>query len=112
MDIEALRYFCNSLASVTEDVKWGNDLCFCIGGKMFCVTSLSGDFSVSLKVKDDEFDSLSNSNGIKPAAYVARYKWISVNDADRFAKSQWEHYIQQSYDLVKANLPKKILKDL
>ena len=109
MNIEALREFCKSLPSVTEDVKWGDDLCFCIGEKMFCVTNLSGSFSVSLKVKDDEFDVLSNSEGITPAAYVARYKWITINDANKFSKKQWEHYVQQSYYLVKAKLPKKIL---
>jgi predicted DNA-binding protein (MmcQ/YjbR family) len=112
MDNEALRHFCNSLHSVTEDVKWGDDLCFCIGEKMFCVASLSGGFSVSLKVKDDEFDTLSNSAGIKPAAYVARYKWITINEADRFSKSQWEHYVRQSYDLVRSRLPKKVLDNL
>jgi predicted DNA-binding protein (MmcQ/YjbR family) len=42
MNIEALRKFCLSLPAVTEDVKWGADLCFSVGGKMFCVTSMEG----------------------------------------------------------------------
>ena len=35
MDIDALRAICKKLPGVTEDIKWGNDLCFCIAGKMF-----------------------------------------------------------------------------
>ncbi len=112
MDIEMLRDFCNSLPAVTEDVKWGNDLCFSIGSKMFCVSSLAGQFSVSFKVKAEEFDELSSSNDIIPAPYVARYKWVLVSNPNRFTKKEWEQYILQSYELVKAKLPQKVLKGL
>lgn len=40
MSVEQVREFCRSLPGVAEDVKWGNDLCFTIGGKMFCVICL------------------------------------------------------------------------
>lgn len=112
MNIETLRKFCNSLPSATEDIKWGNDLCFSIGGKMFCVTSLSGPFSVSFKVTGDEFDTLSTTTGVIPAPYVARYKWILVTDADRFTDKQFEEYIGRSYEMVKGKLPKKVLAKL
>jgi len=112
MHIEHLRAFCLSLPHATEDVKWGNDLCFCIGGKMFCVTSLSGPYGVSFKVRDDEFEELSTSANIIPAPYVARYKWVYVTAESRFADDKWEHYISQSYNLVKEKLPKKMLSSL
>ena len=108
MNIELLRAFCKKLPHTTEDIKWGNDLCFCIAEKMYCVTSLQPPFAVSFKVRDDEFEELSSSEGIIPAPYVARYKWILVRDADRFSKKEWENYIRQSYELVKKNLPKKV----
>ena len=38
MNIEQLRKFCLSFPGATEDIKWGADLCFCVGAKMFCVT--------------------------------------------------------------------------
>ena len=112
MDIETISKFCKSLPSVTEDIKWGNDLCFSVGGKMFCVTNLEPPLQVSLKVKDDEFDELSNKDGIKPAPYVARYKWILVENDTVFTKSKWKYYIKQSYELVRAKLPKKIKENL
>lgn len=112
MDIEILRNICKKLPHTTEDIKWGNDLCFCIAGKMFCVTSLIPPFTVSLKVKNEEFEGLSSSEGIIPAPYVARYKWVLVQQADRFSKKEWEHYIRQSYELVKAKLSKKLKQEL
>ena len=112
MDIESIRSICKKLPHATEDVKWGNDLCFCIAGKMFCVTSFNVPLTVSFKVKDEEFEELSSSEGIIPAPYVARYKWVLVQQTDRFSKKEWEHYIKQSYELVKKKLPKKILKEL
>ena len=112
MDIEVLRSICLSLPGTSEDVKWGNDLCFLVANKMFCVTGLSGDFGASLKVADEEFDILSQSPGIIPAPYMARNKWIYVQDAGRFSQKEWEHYIRQSYELVKSKLPKKVQASL
>jgi predicted DNA-binding protein (MmcQ/YjbR family) len=107
MNIEELREFCLSLPHATEDIKWGHDLCFCIGGKMFCITGLEPPLQVSLKVKDEEFDDLSSSEAIMPAPYVARYKWVLVKEAGRFSRKEWEHYIRQSYELVKGKLAGK-----
>jgi predicted DNA-binding protein (MmcQ/YjbR family) len=112
MDIELLRNICKSMQFVTEGVKWGDDLCFLIGEKMFCVTALTPPLKVSLKVTDEEFAELSNSPGILPAPYVARYKWIFVENANRFSDKEWKYYITQSYNLVKAKLPKKVLAQL
>jgi predicted DNA-binding protein (MmcQ/YjbR family) len=80
-----------------------------IGEKMFCVTSPYLPLRVSLKVTDEEFDELSNLPGIIPAPYVARYKWILVEKVNVFNKTQWEHYITRSYNLVKGKLSKKKL---
>lgn len=110
MDIEILRTFCKKLPYVTEDIKWGNDLCFLIAGKMFCVAGLEAPFMVSLKVKEEEFEELSVSPGIIPAPYMGRYKWIQVQDSERFSMNEWEHYISQSYQLVKDKLSKRLIK--
>jgi predicted DNA-binding protein (MmcQ/YjbR family) len=112
MDIEMLRNICNRLPAVTEDIKWGSDLCFCIGGKMFCVTGLSGPLQVSLKVRDEQFDVLTAKTAILPAPYLARHKWILIKDANAFSKKEWKEYIAQSYELTKNKLPKKVLREL
>ncbi len=108
MNIEDLQSFCLALPAATVDVKWGADLAFCIAEKMFCVCNLEPPFGVTLKVRDEEFEELSKGEGIMPAQYVARYKWITILETKRFTDSEIKNYIKQSYDLVRAKLPKKV----
>jgi predicted DNA-binding protein (MmcQ/YjbR family) len=112
MNIETIRNICQALPSVTEDIKWGSDLCFMIGGKMFCVISLEIPLKVSLKVPDEEFPEMLNLPGIVPAPYVARYKWILIEDISVLDDKKWRHYIGQSYQLVRAKLSVKVLGSL
>jgi predicted DNA-binding protein (MmcQ/YjbR family) len=109
MTIEDIKLICHKLPGVTEDVKWGADLCFCIGGKMFCVTGLEQTpASVSFKVTDEEFEEVSARPGFRPADYVARYKWVTVDDIKKISKKDLYHFILQSYQLIRAKLPKKV----
>lgn len=73
MNPETLRTFCLSLPDTTEDIKWGNDLCFCIKGKMFCIIPLDSQNGITLKVDTEEFDTLTSIPGISIAPYVGRY---------------------------------------
>jgi predicted DNA-binding protein (MmcQ/YjbR family) len=110
MNIETLRDLCRALPAVTEDVKWGHDLCFSVADKMFCVAALDGPLTVSFKVKDEEFDELSSTPGFSPAPYVARYKWVLVEDVNKLSRKEWSQYVKQSYELVKAKLPKGVAR--
>ena len=102
MKSEFIRDICLSFPNVKEDVKWGHDLCFLINEKMFCVTGIEGEFGVSLKVKEDEFEELTSRQNIIPAPYLARYKWIFVKDAGCFTIKDWKHFLRQSYELISA----------
>ena len=55
MNIEQIQKLCLSWPGVTEDVKWGNDLCFCIAQKMFCVAGMSQPLMVSFKCSNEDF---------------------------------------------------------
>ena len=112
MNIDDFRHICLSLPGATEDVKWDNDLCFSVGGKMYCVTSLEAPYKIAFKVKDEEFEELSNTEGFMPAPYMARAKWVLVTDPGKLNNKEWEKYVKQSYELVKAKIPKKSLKEL
>jgi len=107
MNIDQLRSYCLSFPGTEEDIKWGNDLCFLVAKKMFCVTSLDGSGGTTFKVTDEEFEELAGSNKFVPAPYMARHKWLLVKDASKLSKKEWEHFVKQSYELVKAKLPKK-----
>jgi len=112
MDLETIRKFFLPLPAATEDIKWGNDLVFSVGGKMFCVASLEPPFKCSFKVKDEEFEELSTTEGFLPAPYMARAKWVLATQPAKLNKKEWEHYIKQSYEIVKMKLTKKIRQQL
>jgi predicted DNA-binding protein (MmcQ/YjbR family) len=113
MSADIIRTIAMKLPHVTEDVKWGQDLCFCIAEKMFCVTGLhEGPVSVSFKVPDDMFEEICERKGFTPAPYVARYKWVLLEDISKVPKKELEGFIRQSYELVKEKLPKKTKEKL
>jgi predicted DNA-binding protein (MmcQ/YjbR family) len=113
MNIEELQAICKKLPAVTEDIKWGNDLVFSVGEKMFCVAGLNqSPTSASFKVTDEEFDEMCSREGFKPAPYVARYKWVFIDDIRKMNKREWEKYIARSYNLVKEKLSVKLKKNL
>lgn len=107
MNIEELREFCLAFAGATEDLKWGHDLCFSVGAKMFCVTSADNASSgISIKCTPEKFDELIERPGINPAAYVARYKWVHISNPDVVAPAELRGLITISYNLVRDKLPK------
>lgn len=68
--------------------------------------------SASFKVTDEEFDEMCNRPGFKPAPYVAKYKWVFIDDINKMNQTAWKQYLKQSYELVKAKLSPKIKKQL
>lgn len=113
MNIEQLRKFCLAFPGATEDVKWGNDLCFCVGKKMFAVTSVdSNDNGISLKCTPEKFAELIEREGIIPAHYVARYYWVTVENPDAVTPAELKELVEKSYQLVFDKLPNKIKNGL
>jgi predicted DNA-binding protein (MmcQ/YjbR family) len=107
MNAEALREICLQLPSVTEEIKWGADLVFSIGGKMFCVTTFEEPFKASFKVPDEQFGELCNREGFIPAPYLARAKWVQAMNEAHLSREEWKVFVQTSYALVAAKLTRK-----
>lgn len=112
MNIEQLRKYCLSFPGATEDIKWGADLCFCVGEKMFCVTGADSMTGMSLKCTPEKFEELIEREGIDPAAYVGRYKWVHISDLDAVTPAELKDLIKTSYQLVFDKLPPKIKKSI
>ncbi len=108
MTHDLLEQICLAIPGTEIDVKWGNDLCYMVGKKMYCVTGTHPPVQVSLKVDPNEFDELTDREGIIPAPYLARYKWIHVSDVSALSSPEWERLIQNSHQLVYQRLPRKI----
>lgn len=110
MNIEKIRAFCLALPGTTEDIQWGNDLLFRIGKKIYASACLDAAAPVRLSFKctPEEFAELTEREGIVPAAYVARYHWVSLERWDALESREIERLVRKSYDLVLAGLPKRI----
>jgi predicted DNA-binding protein (MmcQ/YjbR family) len=108
MSLTPLMDFCRKLPHVTEDTKWGNDLCFSIGGKMFCVFDKSGGLTFSFKTTPAMFSILTKKEGIIPAPYVARYHWVMLEGPTALPTKQIQELIRESYHLVSLGLPAKV----
>ena len=103
-----LEKLCLGFKGVTRDIKWGNDLCYSVGKKMFCVTSVEGMKYVSFKATPEEFGELIERVGIIPAPYSARHHWVLVENMKALRPKEWKERIQASYDLVFEKLPGKM----
>ncbi|ALD21650.1 MmcQ/YjbR family DNA-binding protein [Hymenobacter sp. DG25A] len=112
MNLEDLRSFCQHLPAATEDIKWGHDLCFSVGQKMFCVMSLDSPTTVSFKASDEDFALLTETPAIIPAPYMARHHWMLVQELRRFTTPEWQEYVRKSYELVWAKLSRRVQQEL
>ncbi len=106
MTLDELRDLCMSLPGATEGIKWEDHICFMVGGKMFCITGEQG--GASLKVTPDEFDELTEREGIIPQAYMAHNKWVRIEAFHLLKRKEWEHFVKHSYMLIAAKLSKKM----
>ena len=112
MDFEAAKTLCRSFPGVTEDTKWGNDIVFSIGDKMFAVTNLGEATGMSFKVEDDRFLELTDRPGIIPAPYLARAKWVYLEKATALGDVEAAELLRRSYELVLAKLTKKLQREI
>ncbi len=103
---------CRSLPGVTEDVKWGNDLVFSVGGKMFAVFELPEGRPLSFKVSPGAFEVLTGQPGIRPAPYMAKHGWVSLETCEVLPSEMIEDLLQESHALVAAKLPRKLRREL
>lgn len=113
MTVEDIRTFCLSLKGVTEDIKWGDHLCFSVGGKMFVVTAPdSVPVTASFKTSDELFEELTDREGIIPAPYMAKNKWVYVDNINRLSSAEWKKLLMIAYELVLQKLSGKMQREI
>ncbi len=112
MTIEDIRTICMSLPHVTEDIKYGTDLCFSIGKKIFCGTRIEGAFRTGIKCNASDFADLIEREGIVPMPRLSTTYWIRIENDTALSTREWKQYIEKSYDLVIDTLPKKVKQSI
>ena len=110
MRLDRLKAFALGLPHATFVKQWGECLVFKVAGKMFLIIALDGDLidGVVFKCTPDEFDGLTEIDGVIQAPYCAKRHWVRVGDLDAFPEKELSVRIRLSYDLVVAKLPKKV----
>ncbi|TDQ06911.1 MmcQ/YjbR family DNA-binding protein [Pedobacter metabolipauper] len=107
MDIETFRDFCLSLKGTTEDLKWGDNLCFMVEGKIFVIASLDSG-GLALKCDPDHFDALVSRDGISQGYHLAKRHWISLENLEVTSDNELKKLINTSRALVISKLSKKL----
>ena len=101
MDVESIRHFCLYFPDAKENLQWGEDLCFKVRGKIFAVLDLgSVPRRLSLKCTAEKFAELTEQEGISPAPYVGRYKWVLLERLSVLPAQDLKDLIRESYAMV------------
>ena len=104
MNVDEIREYCLKFPRATEKLQWGDALCFKVGGKMFTVIGLDR-VRLTFKCTPDIFAELIEREGICPAPYVGRYKWVMLDRLDALRDGELRELIRQSYEIVAAKAP-------
>ena len=108
MNVDEVRKYCLAFPEATENLQWGDDLCFKIRGKIFVTLALTAvPQKLCFKCTAETFAELLEREGIRPAPYVGRYKWVILDRLDALDTDELQKFIRQSYDMVAAKAPGK-----
>jgi predicted DNA-binding protein (MmcQ/YjbR family) len=111
MDRKGVKRVCLALKGVKLDHPWGDEHdVYKIGGKMFAMIGSEG--GVSFKVSDIAFEVLTQSGRARAAPYLARAKWVHLDDLNDWPKDELVDHLRAAYSLILAKLPKKLQTEL
>ncbi len=109
MNIESFRSYCLAKPGVTEDLPFGPEtLVFKVSGKMFTLTDVDNFKHIALKVVPENGETLREQySSVVPAYHMNKKHWINVLMDGAIPDKLVKTWIDNSYDLVVAGLPKK-----
>lgn len=109
MQPDEIASFCLQLPGAREDFKWGSNRVFSVAGnKMFAILDFLGQ-DLAFKVDSDLFLGYLDRPGIRPAPYLARAHWISMQGAQPpIAGDELRRLLTRSHQLVVRKLPKRL----
>jgi predicted DNA-binding protein (MmcQ/YjbR family) len=102
--------FCARLPAARRSVQWEGVIVFKVGGKMFAIIAPDDAGKPSdlwFKSAPEHYDALSRSNGFRPAPYLARAKWVMLDDPTVLTQDQLKAYLKRAHAVIAAALPKK-----
>ena len=111
MNVDSLRDYCLSFPQAKETLQWGETICFKAAGKIFAMVSLGSlPPGLCFKCTPERFAELCEQEGIRPAPYVGRYKWVLLERLDVLSDEEIEDLIRQSHKMVVSKGMAKVKK--
>lgn len=108
--------FCESLHATTHIIQWGGASVWKVGEKIFAIASpVAKDCDhqpISFKCSEISYDILCEQDGLAPAPYLARAKWIQIQKQGALSEDELKDYIQTAHDIIRCKLTKKVQRDL
>ena len=110
MNIEDYRDYCLAKPGATEHTPFGPDtLVFKVGNKMFALTDINTFASVNLKCDPERAVELREQfDYVLPGYHMNKQLWNTVQIGTGVTDTQLRQWIDDSYDLIVASLPKAV----
>ena len=102
--------YCGKLPAAKRSVQWEGVIVFKVGGKMFAMIVSDDNGKPSelwFKSAPEHFDALSRSRGFRPAPYLARAKWVALDNPGILTPAETKAYIRRAHAVIGAALPRK-----
>ncbi len=108
MNVEELTGYCQSFDYSTTEIQWGNVLVFKVEGKMFCFVALDeSPLKMNLKCDPEEAVELRERfPAVTPGFHMNKKYWNTITLDETISDSLIRLWIENSYRLVVAKLPK------
>ncbi len=109
MDVEKVRLYCLGKPDVTESFPFDETtLVFKVKNKMFALLNLEGEPSINLKCDPEKAVALREHYGqVRPGYHMNKKHWNTVLLDDTLDNDLIKSWIDDSYHLVVAKLPRK-----
>ena len=107
--------FILALPATTLVHQWGDASVGKVGGKIFALfgAGVTGSpAAISFKCSDMAFEMLPELEGIGPAPYLARAKWVVVEAGSPLSRAEVAGYVREAHRLVASKLTRRMKSEL
>ncbi len=114
MNIESFRNYCLSKSGSSEDFPFDeNVLVFKVCGKIFALVDVDLFESINLKCDPEMAIALREKyNAVQPGYHMSKKHWNTIQMDGSLNDDEIQHWINHSYELVLAKLPKKLRDEI
>lgn len=97
-----------ALPGAALSIQWGDDRVYKVGGKMFAAMGAGKAPALSFKVGDVAFEMLIEREGVIPAPYLARAKWVQLTTLKAMDSAEICERLGEAHRIIVEKLPKKL----